>query len=422
MFSISCREKKGRVKRIARQAADGALLLLCVLLCAPQFSRAQQHVRGSLWDVPAIRQVPAYRVVARDSVVSLLYDGLPYRGHPASVFAYYASPATIEADTGAGKTFPGIVLVHGGGGRAFAQWVLMWARKGYAAIAMDLRGNGADGMHVDGGFVEPDHETPYFTITPALDEQWMFQAVGDVLLAHNLIRSFPELDSSRTAVTGISWGGVITCVVAGLDERFKAAVPVYGCGYLWQSGRMKTQIDELSQADRKAWITQYDPAGYLKNTRMPMLFLNDAQDPYFALPSYMKSYRDVRNATLCIKTGLRHGHAPGWSNEEIYYFINAHLNGTKGLAWVGKPQREGSRLTAVVKAPVRITEAWLYYTGDTSLSGEGRTWMRVKAVVRRNTLLTSPFPPPGTTMCYFLVRDSRGAVSSGEVYFRPPVR
>jgi dienelactone hydrolase len=422
MSFISGPEKRGKTKLRGRKTEARLLFVLSLLILATASVHAQQHVKGSLWDVPEIRQVPSYRVVARDTVISLIYHGLPYRGRPASVFAYYASPATIGTDTVAGRRFPGIVLVHGGGGRAFAQWVVMWARKGYAAIAMDLRGNGGDGAHIEGGFVEPGHETPYFKITPSLDEQWMFQAVADVLLAHNLIRSFPEIDPSRTAVTGISWGGVITSVVTGLDERFKAAVPVYGCGYLWQSGRMKTQLDELSQADRKAWITQYDPAGYLKNAVMPMLFLNDAQDPYFALPSYMKSYRDVPNATLCVKTDLRHGHPAGWSNEEIYYFINACINGTKSLAWVGKPQREGSRLTAVVRAPVRITEAWLYYTLDTSSSGEGRTWMRVKAVVRRNTLLTSPFPPPGTTMCYFLVRDSRGAVSSGEVYFRPPVR
>jgi len=29
-------------------------------------------------------------------------------------------------------------------------------------------------------------------------------------------------------VTGISWGGYLTCIVAGIDDRLKAAVPVYG--------------------------------------------------------------------------------------------------------------------------------------------------------------------------------------------------
>jgi len=35
---------------------------------------------------------------------------------------------------------PAVVLVHGGGGTAFADWVKMWTACGYAAIAVDLEG------------------------------------------------------------------------------------------------------------------------------------------------------------------------------------------------------------------------------------------------------------------------------------------
>lgn len=404
---------------IGRAVKDKGMFVLCLWLCLPSFVQAQENIRGSLWDVPGIRQVPVYRVIARDSAVSLIYTGLPYQGRLSSVFAYYASPATIGTGVREGKQFPGVVLVHGGGGKAFKEWTIMWARKGYAAIAMDLRGNGPDHQHIEDGFIEPNHETPYFKITSTVNGQWMFQAVGDVLLAHNLLRSFPEVDTSRTALTGISWGGVITCVVAGLDERFKAAVPVYGCGYLWESGRMETQLNALSKADRKTWITQYDPAGYLKNAAMPLLFLNDAQDPYFALPSYMKSYREAPRAMLSVKTDLKHSHHAGWSNDEIYYFINHCINGAKGLAWVGRPGQKGNILTAPVKAPVTIREAWLCYTRDTSRSPENRKWMRIKATLRHGKL-TSPLPPSGTTMYYFAVQDIRGLQSSGEVHFSRP--
>ena len=63
------------------------------------------------------------------------------------------------------------------------------------------------------------------------EDQWTCHAVADVILAHSLIRSLPEVDPERTGVTGISWGGYLTCIVAGVDRRFKLAVPVYGCGF-----------------------------------------------------------------------------------------------------------------------------------------------------------------------------------------------
>lgn len=39
-----------------------------------------------------------------------------------------------------GEKVPGMVLVHGGGGTAFEDWVQLWVQRGYAAIAMDTCG------------------------------------------------------------------------------------------------------------------------------------------------------------------------------------------------------------------------------------------------------------------------------------------
>lgn len=408
----------GNTIRTRRKIRGACLVVIFLVSVSPLAVRAQRGLKRSIWNVPGILETSAYRVLERDSVLSRVYDGLPYQGHPSQVFAYYATPATAGLYHGPRKAFPGIVLVHGGGGKAFKEWALLWARKGYAAIAMDLRGNGGDGRHLEGGFVEPHGETPYFAITPSIYDQWMFQAVADVLLAHNLLRSFPEVDTSRTALTGISWGGVITCIVAGLDPRFKAAVPVYGCGYLWRSGRMEAQLDRLTAGERSTWIRQYDPAGYLKNASMPMLFLNDAQDPYFALPSYMKSYRDAPDAILSLKPGLKHSHHAGWSNDEIYYFVNHHLNGSPGLARVGKAVRRKDMVSAAVDVPVALKSAQLWYTQDTSVSGENRKWLTISAEVQDHRL-SCACPPAGTTMYYFSVEDTRGAQTSGAVRFLP---
>lgn len=393
-----------------------SLLFIIAFLGLPFFTLAQSGLKASIWDVAGIYKIPAYRVISRDSAIGLVYEGLPYQGRAQQVFAYYATPGTLQGDKSLDKHLPAVILVHGGGGKAFKEWAILWAKKGYAAIAMDLRGNGPDKKHIGNGFIEENGETPYFKITPSLNDQWMYQAVVDVILAHSLVRSFPEVDSNRTALTGISWGGVITCIVAGLDNRYKVAVPVYGCGYLAESGRMKEQLNQLDAKDRAAWIRQYDPSRYIGRSTMPILFLNDANDPYFELPSYMKTYKAVKNKNLCIKINLKHSHHAGWSNGEIYCFINSYLNHTPGLPLISDPFRKDHQVMARIHSPVNITSAFMNYTEDMPGQGTERKWNTMEVPVK-NGLIISPVPPEGTTAWYFSVADQRGLDVSGTVQF-----
>ena len=92
------------------------------------------------WDVKAL-QTAAVKPEWGETVGKareVYYPGEPYQGKPTRVFAYYAKPA------GDGP-FPAIVLVHGGGGKAFREWAEHWSARGYCALAMDLAGNGPKG-------------------------------------------------------------------------------------------------------------------------------------------------------------------------------------------------------------------------------------------------------------------------------------
>ena len=41
------------------------------------------------------------------------------------------------------------------------------------------------------------------------------------------------MDRDRLGIFGVSVGGTLTWIVAGVDARVKAAAPIYGCG--WES-------------------------------------------------------------------------------------------------------------------------------------------------------------------------------------------
>ena len=87
------------------------------------------------WDIKQLSNPPkTHEAATREPGVRALYfDSVHWKGKPTRVFAYYGAPAGIK--------LPAMVLIHGGGGTAFAEWVRLWNKRGYAAIAIDTRGN-----------------------------------------------------------------------------------------------------------------------------------------------------------------------------------------------------------------------------------------------------------------------------------------
>jgi dienelactone hydrolase len=378
---------------------------------------AQLNLKGTLWECEEIYLTPSFKVISTDSVMGIIYQGLPYKNHAQSVFAYYATPGLLKGDRSLDNNLPAVVLVHGGGGKAFKEWAVRWAKLGYAAIAMDLRGNGPDKEHIPGGFEEPGGLTPYFDVTMPLQEQWMFHAVADVILAHNLINSFPETDKKRTSITGISWGGVITCTVAGLDSRFRAAVPVYGCGFLDESGRMREELYKLPAENRERWMKQFDPSNYLRQCKYPVLFVNGANDVHFYLASLSKSCHLVKNGEFCIKPGLKHSHRWGWENEEIFAFIDHNLNGTASLPVFKSVETKADRIQAKMALGVPLKQACLFFTSDTDRIAENRKWQSREVVIENNFLIAER-PPENATIWFLSATDQQGRTKSSDIFFQ----
>src|SRR5688572_14760371 len=107
----------------------------------------------TLWDLPRLEAPPPYESAGEPEVGvrPILYEGELYQGRPSRVFAYLGVPDLPHPAAPRESALPGMVLVHGGGGTAFREWVAMWNARGYAAIAMDLGGAAADRRPLHGG-------------------------------------------------------------------------------------------------------------------------------------------------------------------------------------------------------------------------------------------------------------------------------
>lgn len=386
-------------------------LTLGLLTCGLTLSL---HAEGSgPWDMarlaqpPAIAPAPEY---AAEGVEAITYEGPMRQGKPTKIFAYLGLPKGASAET----RVPGIVLVHGGGGTAVAEWVREWNARGYAAIAMDHDGGFPVGE--TGKWLRNPEAGPLFENGGAIDappeDQWMYHAVASAVLANSLLRSLPEVDPERIGITGISWGGVITSTVAGIDHRLKFAAPVYGCGFLSEPSEDGSQFVGKSLPPEKLakWRALWDPATYLAGATLPMLWVTGTNDFAFTLRSLEQSVRGSRGPqTLSIHLRMEHSQGAGQAPVEIPAFADQIVKG-------------GTPLTRITASGVEDGQAWVEFDSATPLASaellttrhqgllQNRVWNSLpvpESAGRKNGRLSVPLPR-GVKGWFFNLIDERG--------------
>ncbi len=365
------------------------------------------------WDLEFLKKTPDFQWLSQEGDVhSLVYAGEKYRGKTTRTFAYYASPKTLGKD--GGQKVPGIVLVHGGGGSAFANWAELWAKRGYAAIAMDLAGRGAGRKPMAEGGPDQGHEFKFGTIDEPLTSQWSYHAVANVVRGHSLLRSLPDVDAERIALTGISWGGYLTCIVAGVDDRFKVAMPVYGCGFLRDNSVWKvSEFGKMTRAQSDKWHRLWDPSRYIGSARMPVMFLNGTNDFAYPMDSYAKTCALVQGEkNYSIQIRMRHGHI--FSFPEFFGFVDQYLRGGTPMPVVARPVVKDGKLTANIDSKTKLLTANLHYTTGPHPENKTRGWKSLPLEVD-GLKIHGVAPPAEATAWYVDVRDERKFVVSSEV-------
>lgn len=372
---------------------------------------------ASPWDLERLYRVPEWETTSRVGVAGMtevLYDSIPVNGRRVQVFAFYSVPKGSPPKGG----WPAAVCVHGGGGTAFSEWVKKWNDHGYAAISMDLEGHYPIRETEDRRSPRIPTENPglrrlgiFQNYEDPIEQQWYYHAVAQVILAHSLIRSFPEVNPDQIGVTGISWGGTLTSTVMGVDDRFAFAIPVYGCGFLPDSdGNQGLAIKPGKYTE--IVNTYFDGSAYFQNVTIPTLWVNGTNDTHFPMPSTQMSSRAVRGpSTLRYEFEMRHGHGPGWEPKEIYAFADSIVKQGTPLVRFGEVQETDGEVSVGYESATQLKDAKLYYTLDTGLWPE-RKWEFVSVGIAWKTL--SSKIPSGTIACFFAASDVRGLMTTSE--------
>ena len=273
------------------------ILLLAAVSAAPcRAGRAPQNV-PELWADFDPRAEPLdVRVAHAWADDTGAYEVLRYRiatfkGTDAWMAAFYGRP---KVD---GKV-PGLLHLHGGGQRAFLDVVRYYVGRGYACLSVNWGGLPLDDRHpewptTDWGAVDPTQTNVpgYFSLKPTpkslletaspKNNNWYLLTLA-ARRGLTLLERRPEVDAARLGVFGHSMGGRLAFMVAGTDDRVKAAVPsVGGAGFETRDpaglSGIARRIDASDDAAR-LFDRTLDAAAYAPQVRCPILFLGATND------------------------------------------------------------------------------------------------------------------------------------------------
>lgn len=386
------------------------LLRIFALLFIPLSAFAAGHIAtwwdNGVWSNPVTTEFDKSTLPFKtaDHIKAVMIKGVDFKGRESRFFCWYGVPDVRE-----GESVPGIVLVHGGRGFAFSRWVELWNKRGYAAIALDTCGN-IPRHPWEGRKFKPVRDKQHgatekekYLVNIPKEEQWSYQAVANIMLAHSFLRSLPGVDPERIGVTGVSWGGYLTTLVSGVDNRFAFSIPVYGCGFFSGTHFYHSMLKrKRTEADFARWCELWDADKFLSNAKMPVLFVNGTNDFFFHLDSWTKTTKIPSNVYMALNVKMKHSHKQA-DVPVVYAFADMVTKGKSALPRLISEGVNGKCAYAEFDAPEAVIAARYNYSLDDKHSTK-RSWNTVELNVSGKGKIKVEYPIPDKAVIgYFSV-------------------
>ena len=219
------------------------------------------------------------------------------------------------------RRLPLVLIIHGGpvGQDDYAYDLTgeIYASSGYAVATVNYRGSSGRGA----------------AYTKAIYADWGNKEVKDIIGVADYLIQEGIADSSKMAIAGWSYGGILTNYTIATDRRFKAAVSGAGSSLMlsfYGSDMYISQYEaELGKPweNMKKWIEVSYPFFKVKEIKTPTLFMasqNDFNVPVIGAEQMYQAFKSVGIPTgLIIYPNQNHGlSVPSY----IVHRYNSHLN------------------------------------------------------------------------------------------------
>jgi dienelactone hydrolase len=192
-------------------------------------------------------------------------------------------PATLIEPPGPGP-FAGVIIQHGMPSNRQAEYKI---GKLYADM-------GAVVLVIDAPFARLENENRGPLLFSEQDREDQIQLIVDLRRAVDLLATRQNVDPNRLAYLGVSYGGMIGGLLAGVEDRLQAYVLVVGDGglvnhHMVEIEGMITPLDEMTEDEKNQWIETMWPiesVHYISHAKpAALLFQNGTKDTF--VPSYL---------------------------------------------------------------------------------------------------------------------------------------
>lgn len=360
--------------------------------------------------IPRIVEILEQKQVDGITVTHLLYESWEgsFEGSgvgPSAVYAIVARPAE------SGGAYPGILICHGGKGSAEEEKAVGWAKEGFVAIAPELPGWAAnEAIKSRSRFRNQVYGTGRFTVRPAVTASGVFDSIVAGLGAFQLLEGDSQVERVRIGITGSSWGGYLTTLLAGyLGARVRAAFSLYGGGCYEAGTVFMDSLSQLPQEERQLWLDAYDAARYTAGMTASFLMFPATNDHFFHPLSIMATYKGLPEGCrwICFGPAMDHEmklpggtageHSASFTRMEPVFFRQAMNDDAAGMLKLEKDKAGDGlavRIEGSVNGPV---EAWGYYSPDLSEPWPKREWKSLKLLENRGRAMAFAVPEASGT-------------------------
>jgi dienelactone hydrolase len=379
------------------------VLSLSLLALSPAARAVEQYETvDALWKDFDPRALPLDAKVIKETT----QDGIVLRtvqytvettdGFTVRMLAYYGFPVGA-------KHLPTVLHVHGGGQNAISQYVLFWAKKGYAAMSINWGGKPLEGKEENGKTdwgplnVSQDEKgipNVYGTTPNARANSWYHWNMG-IRRSVTFLEQQPEVDPSRVGVFGISMGGRLMWLFAGTETRVRCVTSIYGAVLM---GDRIANIPDSETAPQAAanplWNKTLDAIAYAPRIKCPFLFLSATNDFYGRMDLVNKAL-DLVPPTNCWRSFAPHyNHTIGIDHSAtLLVWMNYWLKGEgawrKSPILAAKPDKAGNAISTSVSVdrPQDVQRVDLLYSTD--VYPESRFWRTVEVPGKNSSWSTN---------------------------------